>query len=113
VNVCGVLIHARPDSIDSVEAALHQIPGVESHGRAKNARLVVTVEDSEKMTAADALAELNALPGVVAAALVYHEFEPDEDAGTKERENYVEARQARIHESQCHRGDSGGGRHDC
>jgi len=86
MNVCGVLIHAKPDRIDSIEAAMSQIPGVESHGRAENARLVVTVEDSEQMTAADALAELNALPGVVAAALVYHEFEPDHEAGITERE---------------------------
>lgn len=88
MNICGVLIHAHPGGIDSLEAALGGIPGVESHGRAANARLIVTVEDSPEMTAAEALARLNKLPGVIAAALVYHEFDPDsEDAapGTEDQ----------------------------
>ena len=61
MNVCGVLVHAHPTRIEAVEARLAAIPGVESHGRAANARLVVTVEDTEGLSAADALAELNAV----------------------------------------------------
>ena len=88
LNVCGVLVHAHPDRIDSVEAGLSAIPGVEAHGRAAGARLIVTIEDSAETTAADALAQLNKLPGVVAAALVYHEFDPDledPDPGTEDK----------------------------
>lgn len=76
MNMCGVLVHAHPARIDALEAALGSIPGVESHGRASGARLIVTVEDSRELTAADALARLNKLPGLIAAALVYHEFDP-------------------------------------
>jgi len=82
MNVCGVLIHAHPDRIDAVEAGLGTIPGVEAHGRAAGARLIVTIEDCAEMTAADALSELNKLPGVIAAALVYHEFDPETDGET-------------------------------
>ena len=80
MNVCGVLVHAHPDRIGAVEARLATIPGVETHGRAAGGRLVVTVEDTAARSAADALAELNAVPGVIAAALVYHQFEPDDSA---------------------------------
>ena len=80
MNVCGVLVHAHPARIGAVEACLAAMAGVETHGRAAGARLVVTVEDTPGRSAADALAELNAVPGVIAAALVYHQFEPD-DAG--------------------------------
>ena len=80
INMCGVLVHTRPGKIDTVEAMLEQIPGVETHGRGENARLVVTVEDTEKMSAIDAIAKVNAVDGVVATALVYHEMEPDLDA---------------------------------
>jgi len=79
MNVCGVLVHAKPDSVDSVEAALAEIPGVEAHGRAARGRLIVTVEDTVEVTAADALARLNKVPGIIAAALVYHEFDPDSE----------------------------------
>ncbi len=77
MNVCGILVHAHPDRIDAVEAGIGAIPGVETHGRAAGARLIVTIEDTPDMSAADALAQLNKVPGVIAAALVYHEFDPD------------------------------------
>jgi nitrate reductase NapD len=82
MNVCRVLVHAHPARIDAVEAGLVSIPGVESHGRAAGARLILTIEDSSAMSAVDALAELNKLPGVVATALVYHEFDPDSENPT-------------------------------
>jgi len=85
MNVCGVLVHAHPARIDALEAALGGIPGVEAHGRAEGARLIVTVEDTAGMTAAAALAELNKLPGVIAAALVYHEFDPDSPSPSEDR----------------------------
>jgi nitrate reductase NapD len=87
MNVCGVLVHAQPDKIDSVEAGLVAIPGVETHGRADRGRIIVTVEDCEELSAADALGQINALPGVVAAALVYQEFDPDNGVGSNIAEN--------------------------
>ena len=80
MNMCGILVHARPDKIGSVEAMLQDIPGVETHGQGDNARLIVTIEDTEEMTAIDAIAKVNAVDGVIATALVYHEMEPDLDA---------------------------------
>lgn len=80
MNVCGILVHAHPRRIDAVEAGVGAIPGVESHGRAAGARLIVTIEDTPDMSAVDALAELNKVPGVIAVALVYHEFDPDLEA---------------------------------
>lgn len=87
MNVCGVLVHAQPEKLDAVEAGLAAIPGVEAHGRAKGGRLIITVEDCENLSAVDALAQVNALPGVVAAALVYQEFDPDIEVGGNIAEN--------------------------
>lgn len=78
MNICGVLVHANPDRIAEVAAALARLPGVELHGQADAGRMIVTVEDSAAGPACDGLAQIHALPGVVAAALVYHHFEPDE-----------------------------------
>jgi len=80
LNVCGVLVHAHPDRIDAVEAGCAAIPGVETHGRGERGRVIVTIEDTEAMKASEALAQLNKVPGVIAAALVYHEFDPGEGA---------------------------------
>ncbi len=76
MNICGVLVHAVPDRVEDVAAALACLPGVELHGRADAGRLIVTVEDTGGQAASDGLARIHALPGVVSAALVYHHFEP-------------------------------------
>lgn len=79
MNICGVLVHALPDRVAEVAAALQHIPGGELHGYAENGRLIITIEDTATAAAVDGLAAIHALPGVVAAALVYHQFEPGHD----------------------------------
>lgn len=80
VNVCGVVVHARPEKLDAVEAALAGIPGVDVHARGEGGRIVCTCEDVPGMTASDAMSEMHRAPGVIAAALIYHEFDPDAPA---------------------------------
>lgn len=77
MNVCGVLVHAVPSRVDEVARALVDIPGSELHGGADGGRLIVTLEDTAHASALDGLAAIHRLPGVVAAALVYHGFDPD------------------------------------
>jgi nitrate reductase NapD len=80
MNLCGVLVHAFPDRLSAVEAALTALPGVEIHLRGANGRLVVTVEDTDGSLAIDRVADIHRVSGVVAAALVTHHFEPVEPA---------------------------------
>ncbi len=87
MNICGVLVHAFPDRVAEVASGLAALPGVELHGEAEGGRLIVTVEDTGETAAVDGLAAIHKLPGVVAAALVYHQFEPDDlVAGTDVKE---------------------------
>ena len=85
-NVCGVLVHIDKQRKDAVLASLTQIPGLEIHNEAENSRLVVTVEDTESSKAINGLSAIHTTPGVIAAALVYHQFEPSADAGSQDRE---------------------------
>lgn len=75
MNICGVLVHARPGESSAIADALRQMPGVELHNHASDGRIVVTVEDTAASQASDQIAAIHALPGVIAAALVYHHFE--------------------------------------
>lgn len=79
-NICGVLVHADPDRVAAVAEAIRALPGTEIHGEAPGARLIVTVEDVEGAFAIDGLSAIHRVPGVVAAALVYHHFEPADAA---------------------------------
>ena len=76
MNICGVLVHVFPDRAAEIASALESMPGVKLHGRADGGRLIVIIEDTEAMKALESLAAIHTLPGVVAAALVYHHFEP-------------------------------------
>lgn len=92
MNICGVLVHSVPDRVAEVAAALRRIPGSELHDCADGGRLIVTVEDTATASAADGLTAIHALPGVLAAALVYHHFEPDRlDAATEADPEGMEA----------------------
>ena len=74
-NVCGVVVHARPEQLDEVQATLAGMPGVEVHGRSDDGRLVVTVEDSPEHACADTLGAVHRVAGVVSASLVYQHGE--------------------------------------
>jgi len=77
MNICGVLVHAHPQKLDAVADALTEIPGLEIHARGEGGRLVVTLEDTPDALALTGVENIHRTPGVVAASLVYHQFEPD------------------------------------
>ena len=77
MNICGVLVHAHPDCGDEVARAIKDIEGAELHHTAPGGRMIVTVEDTGKSSAGDAVLTLLRLSGVLSAALVYHHFEPE------------------------------------
>ena len=81
MNICGVLVHAMPDKLDAVVGALAALDGVEVHRTADGGRVVASVEATADSLAIDTLASIHRLDGIVAAALVYHHFEPASAAG--------------------------------
>jgi nitrate reductase NapD len=79
MNIAGVVIHARPEKLEGVEAQLLGLPGVEVHATADDGRMVVTVED-EAPRLADTVMGLQDVDGVLSASLIYHHFEDSEQA---------------------------------
>lgn len=80
VNICGVLVQARPEGLDSVSNALRRLPGLEIHERADDGHLVVTIEDTDTIFASETLQQVYAVAGVLNASLVYHHCETIEDS---------------------------------
>lgn len=70
-SICGVLIHARQQDIDSVNEQLVSIKGVEVHATTDEGHLVVTIESDRAGEAGNILMHLHQIPGVVSASLVY------------------------------------------
>ena len=84
-NICGVVVHTRPEQISSVHARLTKLPGVEVHGSTSNGRLIVTVEDSADSACVDTLSALHRVSGVISASLVYQHGETNQ-AGNPDQE---------------------------
>lgn len=75
MNISGVIVRARPENLAAVRARLAAIAGVEVHAATDDGRLIVTVEEADDRLLADAVLGLNNVPGVLAASMVYHQYD--------------------------------------
>lgn len=86
MNVCGVLVHLVPAKRAAAVAAIAAMPGLEIHAGADDGRLVVTFDDVDGPPVPDTLAALHTVDGVIAAALVYHAYEPGDETAPVQTE---------------------------
>jgi nitrate reductase NapD len=75
MNISGVLVKAYPEQILSIEKILTTMDGVEVHGNNEDGRIVITVEQANADRVSDTLVEIQDVPGVLSAAMIYHQFE--------------------------------------
>jgi nitrate reductase NapD len=81
MNISGVLVLARPSEAGAVKRKLAAMPGVEVHAVSEQGRLVVTVEEDGVNTMADTVAEMQYVPGVLSAVMIYHHYEDEYETG--------------------------------
>lgn len=75
LNITGILVAAQPGQTEQLTALLAAMPGVEIHAATPEGRMVVTVERASDAEMTAAFDDINRLPGVLSAALVYHHDE--------------------------------------
>lgn len=82
MNISSVLVNARPEKVKQVQDGLLALTGVEVHAATDDGRLIVTIEADSDQAVADMFTAINQQPGVLSAAMVYHQYEsdPDEEA---------------------------------
>lgn len=82
MNISSVLVNARPEKVKQVQDDLLALAGVEVHAATDDGRMIVTIEADSDQAVADMFATINHQPGVLSAAMVYHQYEsdPDEEA---------------------------------
>jgi len=71
MNICGCVLETRECDGQALAERLAALPGVALHAH-EGGKLVVTVEDTPQATAADTLAALGQLDGVLSTSLIYH-----------------------------------------
>ncbi len=75
MNISGVLVHAYPQKMASVSQELEAIQGIEVHASTEAGKIVVTIEEADAGSMSDTLLNLQNIPGVLSASMIYHQFD--------------------------------------
>ena len=74
-HICSLVVHARPDALASVDAALRTMSGVEIHGESPQGKIVVTIETTNDHDIVRTMGCIGELPGVLSTALIFQHRE--------------------------------------
>ena len=86
MSISGLVVHARPEQVEDVQARLMALEGVEIHGVSDEGKIVVTVDVENDRIAADTLIEMQKQVGVLSASLIYNHFEKSYEENLVEKE---------------------------
>ena len=75
MNISRALVKAYPEHLLSIDNVLTTLAGAEVHVNNKDCRIVITVEDKTANNISDTLVQIQDVPGVLSAAMIYHQFE--------------------------------------
>ena len=77
-HISSLLVHVRPERQQEIAALIAALPGAELTPSPKPGKLILTLETANTFEIMERLEAINGMPGVVAAALVYHQWEAAE-----------------------------------
>ena len=84
MNICGIMVHAHPETFEVVKQRLLGIPGVEVHGISEEGRAVVTLEEDDEDRMAESMFAIQNTEGVISASMIYHHREDELEANREE-----------------------------
>ncbi|MDD0841979.1 MULTISPECIES: chaperone NapD [Pseudomonadaceae] len=73
LHIASLLVHCHPEQLDAVRANLARLPDLELHQSSPAGKQVVVLEAHDEHTILERLHGIQQLPGVLGAALIYHE----------------------------------------
>lgn len=74
LHIASLLVHARPELFEAVKTNLRLLDGLELHQESPLGKLVVVLETEHEQQILERIEQISNLPGVLNAALVYHEL---------------------------------------
>jgi periplasmic nitrate reductase NapD len=85
MNICSVIVNAKPENAPGIRVILEKIEGVDVFGGVEEGKIIATIEDIGEKALADKMAAMNDIKGVINATMIYHQ----EDDDTAMREEFV------------------------
>ena len=82
INISSVILGVLPADSAAVSKSLRELEGVEIHAVGEDGRMIVTIESGDEDNTSNIFEMIRQMPGVISAALVFHQYEsdPDEEA---------------------------------
>ena len=74
LHIASLLVHCRPELIEAVKQNLALLPGLELHQESAAGKVVVVLEAEHESQILSTIDQIQQLPGVLNAALIYHEL---------------------------------------
>ncbi|NKQ11427.1 chaperone NapD [Pseudomonas sp. SST3] len=74
LHIASLLVHCRPELLEAVKRNLVLLPGTELHQENAAGKLVVVLEAEHESRILDTIRDIQQMPGVLNAALIYHEL---------------------------------------
>ncbi|WP_198411225.1 chaperone NapD [Marinimicrobium alkaliphilum] len=78
MHVASYVVHVRPEAFEDTKTWLLARPATEIHAQDPAGKLVVVMECADPQAILDAIDQTGERPGVISAALVYHEILDEE-----------------------------------
>jgi len=75
VHISSMVVHVKPDSLQTVKTSIEQFPGAEIHGESESGKLVVVLETENQGYITDVIEKIGNIEYVLSTALVYHQIE--------------------------------------
>ena len=73
LHIASLVVLARPELFEAVKANLRLLDNLELHQESAAGKLVVVLETTDENQILQRIEQINNLPGVLNAALIYHE----------------------------------------
>ena len=77
MNICSVIVNAKPENAPGISEELNAMDGVDVFGGVEEGKIIVTLEDNGEKALADKMAAINDIKGVINATMIYHQEEDD------------------------------------
>jgi len=73
MNICSVIVHAKPKNAPKIADLLAAMDKVDVFGGVEEGKIIATLEDDGEKALADRMAAINDIKGVINATMIYHQ----------------------------------------
>ena len=87
-EIASVLVQARPERLDEVEAAITALSGCEIYGRDERGKLVIVIDAADGSALGTTLNTIALIPDVYSACLVFHAIDAGQATTTPVAEKF-------------------------